>query len=77
MKANLPHDEDHPPQMPQCILCVWYKGLEPDVGPVCLAFMKGIPTEIWENDFDHRKPFMDVKRQLWDKGLQFRQSGGA
>jgi hypothetical protein len=57
-------------QAPICVSC---RHLRPASGPIgtpetCDAFPDGIPTQIWNEGFDHRKPFPG------DGGVHFEQA---
>lgn len=51
----------------RCLNCRHYIGNLPTSweGHICYAFPDGIPTEILEGDFDHRKPYEG------DNGIRF------
>ncbi len=48
---------------PQCVDCSHFLDLIEK--PKCEAYPDGIPDEIWDGDFDHRKPFAG------DDGIMF------
>ncbi len=48
----------------QCFSCKHYKPNE--LGMACKAFPNGIPAEIADMQFDHRKPFPDDQGIQWE-----------
>lgn len=51
-----------------CTKCKHYKGYK-ESAPVCSAFLKGIPPEIWLEKASHKKPYNG------DHGIQFEPYG--
>jgi hypothetical protein len=46
------------PEARQCDYCIWRLGSTRK----CIAFLKGIPADIWRSEFDHRKPYLSRAR---------------
>lgn len=55
---------------PLCMLCdLWQAGIDdPDQIQRCKAFPDGIPTEIWDELYDHRKPLADEQFTFEPRG---------
>jgi hypothetical protein len=54
---------------PLCLNCLWlqvWANKTRKFPPNCAAFPEGIPEEIWNGEFNHRKPHKE------DQGLQYR-----
>lgn len=56
--------------LPQCLLCKWSAP-----GGICAAFPGGMPDEIRQNRFDHRKPWIDPETgETGDMGIPLERS---
>jgi hypothetical protein len=55
-----------------CFTCA--HSLENELGeqPKCKAFPNGIPDEILDSDFDHRKPYPNAKKPT-DNGIRYKK----
>ena len=53
-----------------CLYCKHFRRGMVNDRPICDAFPRGIPDDIMDGDFDHRKPHPD------DKGTQFELKDG-
>jgi len=57
---------------PQCALCKHFEGHK-GTRNICSAFLKGIPVAIWNNEFDHSKPYPggnDIHFEQSEESLQ-------